>query len=99
MDSPEISRDVVYKIRELRELKELKTIVFFESAYMNMRLEHSSLTSLTPLTPLTSLFQKRNHSSYPLGLFFWKFQLSRHISSIPNFASQPNSALALAGSQ
>ena len=61
MDSPEISRDVVYKIRELRELKELKTIVFFESAYMNMRLEHSSLTSLTsftPLTPLTSLFQK-----------------------------------------
>ena len=41
-----------------------------------------------------------NHqSSYPLGLFFCQFQLSRHISSMPYCASQPSSAFAFAGLQ
>ena len=40
-----------------------------------------------------------DYSSNPFGLFFCQFQLSRHISSIPNSAFQPNSASALAGLQ
>ena len=40
-----------------------------------------------------------DYSSKPLGLFFCQFQLSRHISSIPNSAFQPSSASAFAGLQ
>ena len=39
------------------------------------------------------------YSSNPLGLFFCQFQLSRHISSMPNSAFQPSSASAFAGLQ
>ena len=39
------------------------------------------------------------YSSKPLGLFFCQFQLSRHMSSIPNCAFQPSSASAFAGLQ
>ena len=50
-------------------------------------------------TLLISLLTRNDYSSNPLGLFFCQFQLSRHISSIPNCAFQPSSASALAGLQ
>ena len=48
-------------------------------------------------TPLKG--SRRGPYSNPFGLFFCQFQESRHMSSMPYSASQPNSRLALAGSQ
>lgn len=43
------------------------------------------------------IFLQLFYPLYPLGLFFCQFHESRHISSMPNSAFQPNSASALAG--
>ena len=48
---------------------------------------------------LSDVILTRYYSSKPLGLFFCQFQLSRHISSMPNSAFQPSSASAFAGLQ